>query len=87
VRGRIPESLPTAAIDRVAYLALDLNVAAPEVAALEYFWDKLVPGAPVLLDDYGWAQYRPQKEAMDAFAAAHGVEILTLPTGQGLILR
>jgi len=87
VRGKIPDSLPTVQIDKVAFLSLDLNIAAPEVAALEFFWDKLVPGAPVLLDDYGWLLHRPQKEAMDAFAAEHGVEILTLPTGQGLLLR
>jgi O-methyltransferase len=87
VRGRIPDSLATVPVDRVAYLSLDLNIAEPEVAALEFFWDKLVPGAPVVLDDYGWLGYRPQKDAMDAFAAERGIEILTLPTGQGLLLR
>ncbi len=87
VRGKVPDTLPTADIDQVAFLSLDMNIAEPEIAALEYFWDKLVPGAPVLLDDYGWEQFRPQKDATDAFAAAHGVEVATLPTGQGLILR
>jgi len=87
VRGKVPDTLPTADIDDVAFLSLDMNIAAPEVAALEFFWDKLVPGAPVLLDDYGWEQFRPQKDAMDAFAAAHDVAIATLPTGQGLLLR
>jgi hypothetical protein len=87
VRGKVPETLASVPIEDVAYLSLDMNVAEPEVAALEFFWEKLVPGAPVLLDDYGWLGYRPQKEAMDDFAARHGLEILTLPTGQGLLLR
>ena len=39
------------------------------------------------IDDYGWSGYRPQKEAMDRLAADRGAEILTLPTGQGLLLR
>lgn len=87
VRGKVPETLSSVDVDRVAYLALDMNIVEPEIAALRFFWDKLTPGAPVVLDDYGWSGYRPQKEAMDALAAEKGVEILTLPTGQGLLLR
>jgi len=87
VPGRVPETLTTHPIDRVCYLHLDMNIAAPEIAAIRFFWDKLSPGAPVVLDDYGWLSYAPQKEAMDAFAAEKGVAILTLPTGQGLLLK
>lgn len=87
VRGKIPDSLSTVSIDEVAYLSLDLNIVAPEIAAMEFFWDKLVPGAPVILDDYGWVGFRPQKDAMDAFSRERGVEILTLPTGQGLVIK
>ena len=87
VRGRVPETLTTVEIPRVCYLSLDMNIAAPEIAALEFFWDKLTPGAPVILDDYGWAPYKTQKDVMDQFAARHGVHILTLPTGQGLLLK
>jgi hypothetical protein len=87
VRGRVPDTLATAPIGRVAYLSLDMNVAEPEWAALEHFWDKLSPGAPVLLDDYAWANFPAQKAAHDAFARAHNVSILTLPTGQGLLLK
>jgi O-methyltransferase len=87
VRGRVPESLSTVSINKVCYMSLDMNIAEPEVAALEFFWDELVQGAIVILDDYGWADHRPQKEALDAFASSVGVQILTLPTGQGLIIR
>ena len=77
VRGEVPDSLVSVDIERVAYLSLDMNIAEPEVAAPSFFWDKLTPGAPVVLDDYGWAPHRPQKEAMDRFATEHSVEILT----------
>jgi O-methyltransferase len=87
VRGTVPDTLADVDIGDVAYLSLDMNIAEPEIAALEFFWPKLVTGAPVLLDDYGWTGYRPQKEAIDDWAATHHVEVLTLPTGQGLILR
>lgn len=87
IRGRVPETLGTVEIDRVAYLSLDLNIVEPEVAAFEFFWEKLSPGAPIVLDDYGWSGHRPQKEALDVLAAERGIEILTLPTGQGLAIR
>jgi hypothetical protein len=87
VEGAIPETLDRVDSDRIAYLHLDLNCSPPEVAAAEFFWDRLVPGAVVLLDDYAYKGYRSQKLGMDAFARARGVSILSLPTGQGLLLK
>jgi len=74
-------------VERVAFLHLDLNCSQPEVAAFDYFWDFLVPGAFVLLDDYGYAGYRSQKIAMDAAARDKQMNILSLPTGQGLVIK
>lgn len=87
VRGSVPDTLAGANIDKVAYLSIDMNNAAPEIAAANYFWDRLSPGAPVLLDDYGFVRYEAQKAAFDAFAKERGVEILALPTGQGLMIK
>lgn len=87
VRGRVPDTLATVEIDQVCYLSIDMNIALPEIAAIEHFWNKLTVGAPVILDDYGFLHYAPQKHAMDAFADGKGVKILTLPTGQGLLLK
>ena len=87
VQGSIPETLPRATPERVAYLHIDMNCAPPEVAALSFYWDKLIPGAVVLLDDYAYFGFRPQKVAMDEFAASKGVEICSLPTGQGLLFK
>jgi hypothetical protein len=85
IRGKIPDALPLAPIDKVCYLSLDMNIVLPEIAAIEFFWDKLSPGAPVVLDDYGWTGYALQKQAMDAFAAKRGTRICELPTGRLLI--
>jgi hypothetical protein len=87
VRGRIPESLTAVDIDQVSYLSLDLNIEYPERAALEFFWPKLVPGAIVVFDDYGWLPHHAQRDSHDAFALSQGVEIFTLPTGQGLLVK
>jgi hypothetical protein len=85
--GPIPETLPAVKGERLAYLHLDMNCAPPEVAAFEYFWDRLVPGAFILLDDYAYYGFEPQKAAMDAAAAAKGLKIVSLPTGQGLLIK
>jgi hypothetical protein len=87
IRGSVPSTLPQADTDAVAYLHIDMNCVAPEVAAIEHFWPRLLPGAIVLLDDYGSPGYEPQKDGMDGFAREHDLEILSLPTGQGMLVK
>jgi hypothetical protein len=59
----------------------------PEIAAIQFVWERLVPGAVVLLDDYAYYGYFSQKLAMDQFAREKGINIMSLPTGQGLVLK
>jgi len=87
VKGPVPDSLDTVAIERVSYLHIDMNIAAPEVAALDYFWDRMVTGGIIVFDDYASLAHRPQKVALDAVASRLGAAILSMPTGQGLLLK
>lgn len=87
VKGVVPEVLAGLAIDRVAFLHLDMNCAFPEAAALRHFWPLLSPGAMVLLDDYAYFGYDSIRHAVDSVAQSLGIEVLSLPTGQGLILK
>jgi hypothetical protein len=87
VRGRVPDTLKEIDSDRIAYVSIDMNIAAPEIAAGEFLWPRLVKGAVVVLDDYGWRPHIGQKHAWDRFAADKGIQVLGLPTGQGLLLK
>jgi hypothetical protein len=87
IEGSVPATLSLVQADEIAYLHLDMNSSEPEVAALEYFWERLVLGAVVLLDDYGYRGYEAQKHAMDELARRRDVPIASLPTGQGLLIR
>lgn len=87
VRGEVPSTLTQAQVGKVAYLSIDMNIAYPEIEALRFFWGRLVRGAPVVLDDYAWCGHEEQKAGTDAFARAQGTEVLTLPTGQGLLIK
>jgi O-methyltransferase len=87
IRGTVPDTLPQVEAEAVAYLSIDMNCTAPEIAAFRYFWPKLTVGGVVLLDDYGWAGHEEQREAFDTIAEELKVAILCLPTGQGLIVK
>lgn len=87
VQGSVPAILKEIDVQPVAFLHIDLNCAAPERAAFEHFWPRLSPGAMVLLDDYAYAGYECQAEAMEEAARLVGANILSLPTGQGLIIK
>ena len=87
VKGIVPESLYAVNIEKVAYLSIDMNCAQPERAALEYFWPKLVRGAIIVLDDYIFSGRKLQQESADEFARMKGVRILSIPTGQGIIIK
>jgi hypothetical protein len=87
IKGVVPDTLLECTSEKVCYLSLDMNCVAPEIAAINYFWDKLVDGAVVILDDYGFPMHINQKLAFDAFAKEKGIEILCLPTGQGIMFK
>jgi hypothetical protein len=88
IQGLIPDSFSEGAPDQVAYLHIDLNNAEGEIAALEYLFDRIVPGGMVVLDDYEWAGvYRRQKAAEDPWFERRGYRVMPLPTGQGLLIK
>ena len=88
VRGVVPDTLSLIDAEKVSYLSLDMNSAEPEIAAARQLWPRLVHGAIVLLDDYGGGPaYARQKNAFDTLADELGFIILTLATGQGLIVK
>jgi macrocin-O-methyltransferase TylF-like protien len=86
IKGFVPGSLSECGAKSVSYLHLDMNCSAPEVAALDFFWDKLVPGAFVLLDDYAMPGCSDQKTGIDEYVAEKGFRVLSVPTGQGLLV-
>ncbi|MBK9283693.1 MAG: class I SAM-dependent methyltransferase [Sphingobacteriaceae bacterium] len=87
VKGSIPETLPLVKTEKISFLSIDMNTEVPEIAAMEYFWDKMVSGAIIVLDDYGYPGCENQKAAHDKFAASKGLLVFPLPTCQGLIIK
>ena len=87
IKGIVPYTLEQCQAEKLCYLSIDMNTVEPEIAAANYFWNKIVKGGVVILDDYGFPMHINQKIAFDEFAKLHGQTILSLPTGQGIIIK
>ena len=82
--GWIPQSF--AGLPELSYrfVHLDLDLHDPTLAALEYFYHRMVKGGIVVCDDYSWPGARM---AIEAFCAQHGVTFETTPQGQAVMRR
>ena len=88
IKGEVPKILENIQIEKISFISMDMNNAFAEIKCIEYFWDKIVKHGVVLLDDYAYsAQFKEQKKSWDEFAKEKNIEILTLPTGQGLLIK
>ncbi|MBS4089755.1 MULTISPECIES: class I SAM-dependent methyltransferase [Pseudomonas] len=87
IQGYVPESFEKGFPEKIAFAHVDLNQAPAEVEALKRIVPNMVPGAVLVLDDYGWWSYGSQKAAEDPLLASFGLTVLELPTGQGLVIK
>ena len=87
VRGVLPETLESVPLKKIAYMSIDLNNATAEQPCIERLWPLISPGALIVFDDYAHKGHRPQYDMWNDFAAKMGTTVVTLPTGQGLIIR
>jgi O-methyltransferase len=44
IKGTVPETLNLVTSEKIAFLSIDMNTIIPELATLNYFWDKLSLG-------------------------------------------
>lgn len=86
-QGRVPDVLKDVSPQSIAFMHLDLNNVDAEMGALEILFDRMEPGAVLVLDDFGWAGYAPQRVAETGFFKNRGYNVLELPTGQGIVIK
>ncbi|OOG65845.1 methyltransferase [Sinorhizobium sp. A49] len=87
VKGTLPTTLDATPISKIAYLSVDLNSTRYEKECIERTWDRIVPGGHIVLDDYAHKRHEDQYDMWNQFTAERGHMVLTLPTGQGLIVK
>jgi O-methyltransferase len=87
IQGEVPKSFEKGLPEKIAFLHVDMNNAEAEIGTLEGLYDRVQPGAIIVFDDYGWLAYRAQKIAEDQFFERTGLQILEIPTGQGILVK
>jgi hypothetical protein len=87
VKGKVPEILNNISLDRLSFIHMDLNHPNVEYQAYEYLWDKLSTGGMILSDDFAYIGHDNQMNKTIEFFKTKKHQILTLATGQGLIIK
>ena len=85
--AQLPNGLEVLANKKIAFLHIDLNAAQTEAQSLEALYPQVVPNGVILLDDYCGRGREVQHQAINALARKLQFDVVSLPTGQGLILK
>ena len=86
IKGVIPEVLSKVETKNISYLSIDMNGAIAERKALEYFYNKIIPGGIIYFDDYGW-DYPELRKTVDEFFEDKPENILHFPTGNSIVVK
>ena len=71
-----------------AFVHVDVDVYPVTRYALEFFAPRVLPGALIVVDDYGFTTCQGARRAVDEFTVAHPeFRFFHLLTGQALLLR
>tara|TARA_B100000575_G_scaffold43334_2_gene30749 strand:- start:181 stop:930 length:750 start_codon:yes stop_codon:yes gene_type:complete len=87
IPGLLPETFKNNIPDKIAFVHLDLNSAKTEISLLEIFFEKVVPGGIIILDDYGTMGYEEQYFEEKKFFANLGYNVFEFPTGGGMVIK
>ena len=73
VQGKVEETIPSVAPDRIALLRLDTDWYASTRHELTYLFPRLVTGGVLIIDDYG--AWMGQKQAFDEYMREHHIRL------------
>jgi hypothetical protein len=86
-RGWIPERFGEVADRTFSFVHIDVDVYQPTRDSIEFFYPRLARGGILLCDDYGFDTCPGARRAMDDFFRGRPEQVVSLPTGQGFILK
>jgi hypothetical protein len=66
-RGWIPQSFEAFPLTPIKFVHVDVDMYEPTKASLEFFWNSLVPGGCIVVDDYNHAVFEGATSAVDEF--------------------
>lgn len=72
-KGYFPETTEGLENETFALVSMDVDLYAPTMAGLTFFWPRLVSGGAILLHDYNSLQFNGVRKALDGYEAEHGM--------------
>ena len=81
-KGYFPESAKGIK-EKFCFVNLDMDLYAPQLAALKFFSDKMVKGGVILVHDYYNSTFTGTTKAVDEFCSTKD-NIIKYPIGDGL---
>lgn len=86
--GEFPGTASEVGNCRFRLIHLDVDLHAPTIAALEFFWPRLTVGGAIVVDDYGFTTTPGVRRAVDAFVQrSTGVHCWYMHTGQVVLSK
>ena len=73
IKGRVEETIPETLPEKISILRLDTDWYESTKHELEHFYDRVVPGGVVIIDDYGY--WSGARKAVDEFLEKRGERI------------
>ena len=86
-RGWIPECFPDVASRKFAFVHIDVDLKAPTLESVKFFYPRLSMGGVLVCDDYGFTSCPGATSAIDEYLADKPEKMLALPQGGGYIVR
>jgi O-methyltransferase len=86
-RGFIPDTFADLQIDQIAWAHIDVDIYQSVHDCIRYIYPRLVPGAFLIFDDYGFPSCAGARRAVDEAFATLPEAPLCLLTGQCLVVK
>ncbi len=86
-RGFIPQVLAQLPDTRWSFVHIDVDLYAPTLACLEYFYPRMVAGGVIVCDDYGSKLFPGARKAWETYCGEKAIAFVTLETGQSVLIK
>lgn len=87
-RGWIPQIFTSFAPRPLRFVHVDVDMYEPTKASLEFFWDSVIPGGCIVIDDYNHAVFEGATRAVDEFLASRTPQLFyRVPFGSAYLIK
>ena len=86
-KGWLPARLHEVGDRQFCFVHIDVDLFQPTLDSVRFFYPRMIAGGMIICDDYGFESCPGARQAMDSFFSDKPEPVVSLPTGQGLIIK